>query len=128
VLSQRFGARRIAMTALAASGICCLLSPLAFGMPYYLFITFLLFWGLMVVADSPMLSGLVAQNAAPDEKGTALTISTCIGFFITVLSIYCIDLLQQFIDPAWMFVFLAPGPLLGLTSLMKTARLTLNRS
>jgi MFS family permease len=117
LLSKRFGARRIAITALAASGICCLFSPFAFGLPDYLFITFLLFWGLMVVADSPMLSGLVAQNAAPDEKGTALTISTCIGFFITVLSIYLIDQLQQLIDPAWMFVFLTPGPVLGLISL-----------
>jgi MFS family permease len=128
LLSQRFGARRIAIIALATSGVCCLVSPFAFNLPTYLFITFLLFWGLMVVADSPMLSGLIAQNAAIEEKGTALTISTCMGFFITILSIYFIDLLQQFIDPAWLFVFLAPGPLLGLTSLMKPARLTLNRS
>lgn len=119
LMSQRFGAKRIAMFALASSGLCCLLSPLIFEVPAYVFIAFLVFWGLMVVADSPMLSGLIAQTATSDEKGTALTISTCIGFSITILSIYFIDQLQQIIDPVWMFVFLAPGPLFGLISLRR---------
>jgi hypothetical protein len=42
-----------------------------------LFLAFLLFWGMVVVADSPLLSTLVAQNA--QQKGTTLTIVNSIG-------------------------------------------------
>jgi hypothetical protein len=35
---------------------------------------FLTFWGMVVVADSPLLSTLVAQNVPAEIKGTALTI------------------------------------------------------
>lgn len=114
-LSLRLGPRRVALTALTLSGICCLVSPLLFWQPSgFLFIAFLLFWGMVVVADSPLFSTLVAQNAPPEHKGTALTVVNCLGFSITIFSIQLLNLLQAQVDPAWLYVLLAFGPLSGL--------------
>jgi len=90
-LSQSFGVRKIAALALSLSGLCCALSPIIFlftSLP--VFISFLFFWGMVVVADSPLFSTLVAQNAPQETRGTSLTIVNCIGFSITIISIQCL--------------------------------------
>ena len=124
-LSMVFGTKKTASISLMLSGACCLSSPIFFiqGSPLVL-LTFLVFWGLVVIADSPLFSTLVANNALPEHKGTALTIVNCIGFAITILSIQLISLLAKFIDPSVLFVFLAVGPLLGLWGLWKGRYLT----
>jgi predicted MFS family arabinose efflux permease len=47
-LSLRVGSARVAFAQLAASGLCCLLSPLMFFAGPMLFLPFLLFWGVVV--------------------------------------------------------------------------------
>jgi len=117
-LSQRLGTKRIASWALAASGICCLLSPFFyFQTNLNIFLLFLLFWGFTVVADSPLFSTLVAQNAKAEWKGTALTIVNCIGFFITILSIQLLTLIFLSSEASYLFLILAIGPLLGVMSI-----------
>ena len=74
-ISLQIGAKKTAFTALFLSLSCCLLSPVAINInSEILFIGFMLFWGMVVIADSPMFSTLVAQNADAEIKGTALTI------------------------------------------------------
>jgi MFS family permease len=117
-LSQRFGAPRIAALALAISGSCCLISPWMFGLQNeYLFIGFLLVWGLAVIGDSPLLSSLVAQHAPAAQKGTALTIVNCIGFSITIVSIQLLSTLSLNTNPFSIYMVLAIGPVLGLLAL-----------
>jgi len=119
-LSLRFGARKIAAVALALSGCCCLLSPLFFLYTSSLvFASFLVFWGMVVVADSPLFSTLVAQNAPAEKKGTALTIVNCLGFSITILSIQLLNYLQLEVAPAYLFLALAVGPVLGLWGMLR---------
>ncbi len=123
-LSEKFGTKKIAFLSLSLSALCCLVSPLIFyADSYFLLIAFLIFWGLVVIADSPLFSTLVAQSAIPELKGTALTITNCIGFAITIVSIQFINLLSDFpnfpnlINEKYIFVFLALGPFLGLIAL-----------
>ncbi len=114
-LSKIWGAKKVAGTALFLSGCCCLLLPFVFLLgDRVLFLSFLLFWGMVVIADSPLFSTLVAQNAIPELKGTALTIVNCIGFSITILSIQLIAYLVQVSDTIWIYMLLALGPLFGL--------------
>lgn len=113
-LSQRFGPKVVAATALALSGLCCLLSPLGFHLSGPLFICFLIFWGLMVTADSPLFSTLVAGSAQPELRGTALTMVNCIGFTITIIGIQVINLLQTYHSQSTLYMLLAIGPILGL--------------
>ena len=115
IISQKTGAEKIARFALAGSGICCLISPLIFLQGYsVLFIVFMLMWGILVIADSPMFSTLVANHAPAEERGTALTLVTCIGFAITIVSILLLNNLREIFSPEWLFLFLLPGPVFGL--------------
>lgn len=119
-ISQRKGVKRTAGTALLLSGICCLISPLVLLFaPLPVFILFLLFWGMVVIADSPLFSTLVAQSAPPSVKGTALTIVNCIGFAITIVSLQVITALQDHIPYHYLFMVLALGPVLGLLGLFR---------
>ncbi|MGE5106948.1 MAG: MFS transporter, partial [Sphingobacteriales bacterium] len=120
LLSQRYGAKRIATIALSLSGLCCLASPLfLFAGSAMVLIAFLFFWGLVVIADSPLFSTLVAQHAAEESRGTSLTIVNCIGFSITIISIQFINALAAIISPQYIYMLLAIGPLLGLVALMR---------
>lgn len=113
-LSLKLGSKPIAGIALASSALCCLISPLLFHSSEYIFILFMMFWGFMVVADSPQFSALVAFHAPAHIRGSAITITTCIGFAITIVSIQLLNVLQQHISPRYLLLLLAPGPLVGL--------------
>ncbi|WP_296620653.1 nitrate/nitrite transporter [Marivirga sp.] len=128
-ISEKFGAKKTAGTFLLLSGLCCLISPLIiFYAPSEIFIFFLIFWGLMVIADSPLFSTLVATHAPPETKGTALTIVNSIGFAITIVSIQLLNILRLEINPAFLYIILAIGPVLGLLGLFsgKKSDLKLN--
>ena len=102
------------------SGICCLISPLMFAITSeILFVAFLLFWGMVVIADSPMFSTLVAQNVVAEIKGTALTIVNCIGFAITIVSIQLLSSIQHLINFSFILLLLGIGPILGLIALKR---------
>ena len=117
-ISEKLGTKRTAGSALFLSGLCCLVSPLIFMMnSQLLLIAFLIFWGLVVVADSPLFSTLVAQNTLPESRGTALTIVNCIGFSITIFSIQLLNFLMLNLTPSFLFIFLTGGPLFGLIAL-----------
>ena len=117
LVSLRAGSARVAWTQLAASGACCVVSPLAFSAPAPVFLAFLVFWGIVVVGDSPQFSALNARYAPRELVGSALTIGNCIGFSITIASIQLLAALAGALPQAWLFVALAPGPLLGLLAL-----------
>jgi predicted MFS family arabinose efflux permease len=118
--SQTAGTKRTAMMALLLSCGCCLLSPLMFTIGSAgLFVAFLLFWGMVVIADSPLFSTLVAQNAPAEIKATALTLVNCIGFGITIISIQAINALKDFTDSKSIYTVLAIGPIFGLIAMAK---------
>lgn len=111
--SVKKGAKKIAFIALCMSGILCLTSPLFFELPKLLFIGILMLWGMVVIADSPLFSTLVAHNTTPKLKGTALTIVNGIGFAITILSIQLLSYLSETISIRYLFLILAVGPIIG---------------
>lgn len=120
LLSQKFGAKRIAMIALATSGLCCLLSPLfLFADSVYALLIFLFIWGLSGTADSPLFSSLIAKNAPEALRGTSLTLVNCIGFAITIVSIQVINMLSKEMNSHYLYMILALGPILGLLALFK---------
>ena len=114
ILSFKLGSSSIAFFQLLASGICCLLSPFLFHAPLAIFLGFLILWGIVVVGDSPQFSALTAQTAPRELVGSALTIVTSIGFFITIISIQFANYLTGLIAPQYIFLFLVVGPIFGL--------------
>jgi len=120
-ISQAIGVQKTAFRALFLSGLCCLLSPLAFLVEAEaVFLSFLLFWGMVVIADSPLFSTMVANNAEGPLKGSALTLVNCLGFAITIISIQLLSLLQNILDGTYLYVVLAAGPILGLMAFRKS--------
>jgi MFS family permease len=122
LISLRRGSAPVAFAQLASSGLCCALSPLLFYAPTPLFLAFLLFWGVVVVGDSPQFSALNAQSAPRQLVGSALTIANCIGFAITIVSIQFLNAAAGIVGAQWLFLLLVPGPIFGLLSLMPLLR------
>lgn len=127
MLSQRFGVKKVATLSLLISSICCILSPLfLLSNSPLLFIIFLFAWGIFVIADSPLFSTLIAQNAPEESRGTSLIIVNCIGFSITVISIQFINFLSDKINGQYIYSLLAIGPVLGLIALCRNKITTAN--
>lgn len=113
-LSNRFSSKKVALYALAGSGVCCLLLLLIPESPSYIWAVFLLTWGVLVTADSPQFSTLVAQAVPAEFKGTALTLVNSLGFALTIFSLALADFLLGKIDLLATLAFLSVGPVLGL--------------
>jgi len=118
IISKKTGSKKVAFYSLLISGICCLLSPVIFNSSTGLFLLMLLIWGFTVVSDSPQFSTLVAQSAPAENKGTALTIVTSIGFAITIVSIQILKAASDHLKQNSLLL-LFTGPLLGLIFLKK---------
>lgn len=119
-ISQKKGVEDTAKWALKASCLCCLLSPLFFALnSKYLFIGFMCFWGMVVIADSALFSTLVANNAISKNKATAMTIVNCIGFAISIISIQLVSVIINMVQSNYTFMLLAIGPILSLLYLKK---------
>lgn len=114
-LSIKYGNARVAGIALFISGLCCCVSPFLFNLDVILFITILLIWGIAVIADSPQFTTLMALAVHPSEKGTAITVANTVGFSITIISIQVINELMTHVDGQYIYLFLAIGPLAGLS-------------
>jgi MFS family permease len=124
-ISQKTGSAKVAFVALLISGICCFVSPLSFQFPLYIFILFMLLWGLTVSPDSPQFSTLVTQFAPQHLRGTALTIYNSIGFTITTVSLIVIDRIfysHSFLARENAFIILGLGAVMGLPAMIKLIR------
>ena len=86
-LADRLGKARVAMWAMLASAACAALTLLVYGGPPVWLFALVMVWGFAVVADSAQFSALVSEHAPPDHVGTALTLQTCVGFLLTMVTI-----------------------------------------
>jgi hypothetical protein len=87
-----------------------------------------LVWGFTVVADSAQFSAMVTELADQAYVGTALAFQLAVGFALTVATIWLVPYWEEAVGWEWAFVFLAPGPVLGIAAMLRLRRLeTLNR-
>jgi MFS family permease len=82
--------------------------------PWWLFLTWMIVWGITVSGDSPQFSALTARNAPPEVVGSVLTLVNCIGFGISIVSIQLVALAARHYPLEWVLPWLAMGPLIGL--------------
>lgn len=120
--SLKMGSPKVAFRMLLTSGMCCLLSPMFFLTPTWIFLPFLLVWGFSVAGDSPQFSSLVARAAPSQYIGTALTIVNCLGFALTIISIQLLSKIELQVGANWWFLVLAPGAVFGLSSMSRLVK------
>ena len=75
------------------------------------------FWGVTVIADSAQFSTAVTELSPPAYVGTALTAQTCVGFALTMISIWLIPPVVALVGWRWAFGMLAIGPALGMVAM-----------
>ncbi|WP_229069080.1 MFS transporter [Actinoplanes sp. DH11] len=122
--ADRFGRSPAAVTALAVSGACCLISPLVFTAAPAVVVVLAAVWGAAVVADSGVFSTALSEVADTRYVGTALTAQTAIGFALTVVTIQLVPVVAAAAGWRWAFWLLVPGPLVGAAAMRAFGRRT----
>ena len=119
LISQKVGSTQVAMVSLVGSGACGLLLLLLPEIPLVAVLPFLLIWGMLVTADSPQFSTLVAQSVSPEDRGTALTLVNGLGFGLTIVSIQVTQFAAGFLSPNQFIGLLCLGPVVGVGLFLK---------
>jgi MFS family permease len=112
--AKRWGSAKVATLQLGMSGLCCLLAPWLMSASLEWMMAWLLIWGVTVAGDSPQFSTLTASNAPPHAVGSVLTLTNCIGFGISIVSIELFTSLATWHDLSTLLPWLGLGPLLGI--------------
>jgi MFS family permease len=116
-ISKKIGSAKVAFIQLTISGCCCLISPLMFNTSAPIFLIFLIFWGIVVLGDSPQYSAIIALSAPKELVGSGLTLVNSIGFAITILSLWFVYQFLGIINIPYALMLLGLGPILGLFSM-----------
>jgi MFS family permease len=119
LIADRVGRTIVTSWAMAISGTCCLVIGLLFGANPILLLIVAAIWGASVVADSAQFSACVTELGDPQYLGTALTIQTCLGFLLTIVSIKLIPRFVDLVGWRYAFMILAPGPLFGVIAMLR---------
>src|SRR5207245_11146200 len=85
-----------------------------FGGPPLLALAVAVVWGVTVIADSAQFSTAITELSPPAYVGTALTTQTCVGFALTMVSIWLIPPVVTHVGWGWAFATLAIGPARGI--------------
>jgi MFS family permease len=93
------------------------LTPAVFGAPPIWFFALAMIWGFAVVADSAQFSALVTEYSPSNYVGTALTMQTCLGFLLTMVTIELLPRVAEASSWRWASLLLVPGPLFGIVAM-----------
>jgi MFS family permease len=120
-MADRVGRARVAIWAMWTSAACCTLCVFVFGGRPMLLFALVIVWGFSIVADSAQFSALVSEYSPRDHVGTALTLQTCLGFLLTVVTIELLPRVAAVVGWRYAPLLLAPGPLLGIAAMRRLA-------
>jgi MFS family permease len=123
IWGDRIGKARVARGAMVGSAACALATPALFTAPAFWMLALTVIWGATVVADSAQFSALVADASPQEHVGTVLTLQTCAGFLLTMVTIRLMPMIADAIGWRWTFLVLAPGPILGAVAMTRLRRL-----
>ncbi len=107
------------MTAMTVSGACALLAGALFGAPPILLTLVCVIWGVSIIADSAQFSASIAELSEPQFVGTMLTVQTCAGFLLTLITIHLMPVLVEATNWQIAFAVLAAGPVFGVWSMAR---------
>jgi MFS family permease len=115
--ADRLGRTTLTMLAMGVSGTIAACIGFLFGGDPVLLTMLCLLWGVAVVADSAQFSASVAELSAADRIGTMLTVQTCLGFTLTLITIHLMPVAVAALGWGGAFMMLAVGPFLGVVAM-----------
>ena len=113
ILAKPLSSSRVASLSLVLSLSICLIYPLLSNLSFFLDIFLLMLWGFFVISDSPQFSAISASVCPKHLVGTALTTQNCIGFSISMITIFLTTHFHESLGLYFVWILL-PGPILGL--------------
>jgi MFS family permease len=119
ICADRWGRTTVTIGAMAASGACAAAMGWLLGAPPGLVTALAVVWGVTIIADSAQFSASIAELSEPDSVGTMLTLQTCAGFLLTLLSIQLVAPVSQAFGWPGAFTMLAVGPFLGCVAMAR---------
>lgn len=117
LIADRIGRTTTTMAAMIISGGCALGVGFLFAASPWLLFAICFIWGMTIVADSAQFSASIAELSPPDMIGTMLTIQTCAGFLLTLITIHLMPHLIDAVSWTYAFAILAIGPFLGVITM-----------
>jgi MFS family permease len=117
--ADRIGRTAVTITSLVVSGTCALVIGFAFGAPAWIVVAIGVVWGLTVVSDSAQFSASVTELSDRSLVGTMLTVQTCIGFLLTLLTIHLMPYAVAQLGWTYAFTILAIGPAFGIWAMAR---------
>ena len=121
--ADRFGRTLVTMAAMLASGCCAIAMGFAYGQSIGPLMVIGTIWGVVVIADSAQFSASAAELSERGLVGTMLTVQTCLGFLLTVVSIQLLPVVQHLVGWRYAFATLAIGPFLGVLAMARLRRM-----
>jgi MFS family permease len=120
--ADRIGRTAVTTLALGISGACALLAGFSFGAAPALTVVLCVVWGTSAIADSAQFSAATTELSAPEYVGTMLTIQTCAGFLLTLVSIHLLPLFAAALGWHLAPAVLAIGPVVGIWAMLALRR------
>ena len=117
--TDRVGRTAVTIASLAVSGTCALIMGFAYGGPAWLILLIGIIWGITVVSDSAQFSASVTELSDRTLVGTMLTVQTCIGFLLTLVTIHVMPYVVTGLGWTYAFMILAIGPAIGMWAMAR---------
>src|SRR5688500_10036314 len=116
-LADRFGRPVVTIVAMAISGACALAIGPSMGISLLLVSSIAVLWGISIVADSAQFSAAVTELAPSQYVGTAITVQTCLGFLLTIVTIRFVPVWADRWGWERAYMPLAIGPAFGIIAM-----------
>ena len=122
VAADRVGRPKVTIIAMLVSGACAMVIGSLISGSLVLLVVVALVWGASIVADSAQFSASVTELAPSKYVGTAITLQTCAGFLLTIVTIRLVPVWVEWWGWERAYMPLAIGPALGVLAMWRLSR------
>lgn len=105
------------IVAMAISATCALAIGFLTTAPLVVVTIVAIVWGISIVADSAQFSAAITEFAPSEYVGTAVTLQTCLGFLLTIVTIRLVPVWVHWWGWERAYLPLAIGPAAGIIAM-----------
>ena len=116
-IADRLGRPIVTIGAMMVSGVCALAIGPSMSVSVVWVVVVATVWGISIVADSAQFSAAVTELAPAQYVGTAITLQTCLGFLLTIVTIRAVPVWANHWGWERAYMPLAIGPALGIIAM-----------